>query len=168
MSNVDQQIRWRRIWRKSWRAAVALIVISSFLDHAGAFGYRGDDWQRFDRKQVRVLHVIDDQSFEIDGGTSVRLLGVSANRERATSDSESNLKDRNVTLRLDVPQTRDAGGELLAIVYLSPTDCWNLDLVRDGVADVDRQIPCSIMGQLLATESARNKAAYRVAHKSHS
>jgi len=161
------QLQIRRLSHRLWQFGVPLLLLTSLLDHAGAFGYRGDDWRRFDRTTVHVNRLIDDQSFDC-GTTVVRLLGVWADTERATSFSESNLQGRDVTLRLDVPQTRNAAGELLAYVYLSPTDCWNVDLVREGSGYTDRQSNCSMIPALLAAESARSNAAYRAARKSHS
>jgi endonuclease YncB( thermonuclease family) len=146
------------------RVGVVMMLLTSVLDRAGLFGYAGDDWRRFDRKTVHIRQVIDDDTLDC-GTVTVRLLGVYADEERATSFSESNLKGKDVTLRLDVPQTRDAAGELLAYVYLSPSDCWNVDLVREGSGYVDRQSNCSMIPELLAAESARRSAAYRASRK---
>jgi hypothetical protein len=147
---------------------VILLLLSSLLDHAGAFGYRGNDWRRFDGHRVHVRQVIDDQSFECDDGTVVRLLGVWANEERTTSFVQNNLEGRDVLLRQDVPQTRDADGELLAYVYLSPSDCFNIDLIHDGAGYADRQSDCSMLPAFIAAETARNRAIGRSEHKRHS
>jgi endonuclease YncB( thermonuclease family) len=160
-----RQLRLRRAFRWFSRIGVVLLLLTSLLDHAGLFAYRGNDWRRFDRQTVHIHQVIDDNTLDC-GSTTIRLLGVYANEERATTFSESNLKGKDVTLRLDVPQTRDAAGELLAYVYLTPSDCWNVDLVREGSGYVDRQSDCSMIPELLAAESARRSAAYRASRKS--
>ena len=161
------QLRLRRFARISARVAVPLVVFTSLLDHAGLFGYAGNDWRRFDGKTVTVSRVIDDQSFECDAGI-VRLLGIASEHERTTSFSESNLTGRKIVLRLDVPRTRDAAGELLAYAYLSPSDCWNVDLVLHGSADADRQSNCAMLPQLIAAEAVRDRAIYRKAKKAQS
>jgi endonuclease YncB( thermonuclease family) len=167
MIPADRQIQLHRLARRTRCLVIGLLLLIALLDHVGLFGYSGDDWRRFDRRAVQVHRVIDDQTLDC-GTATVRLLGVSSGAERATSYSEANLEGREVTLRLDVPQTRDAAGELLAYVYLSPSDCWNVDLIRDGSAYVDRASACSMLPVLVAAESARNKAIYAAAHKAHS
>jgi endonuclease YncB( thermonuclease family) len=163
----DHQLRIRRIGRRLWRIGVPLLILTSLLDHAGLFGYLGNDWHHFDRKTVTVRQVIDDETLDC-GSLTVRLLGVYADEERATTFSESSLTGKQVTLKLDVPQTRDAGGELLAYVYLSPSDCWNVDLVREGSGYADQQSNCSLIPQLIAAETARRRAMNHGAHKTHS
>jgi hypothetical protein len=167
MLTAERQLQVRRLWRPIPRIVVGILLLTSLLDHAGLFGYHGNDWQRFDRHTFTVAHLIDDQSFDI-GGTVVRLLGVGTDEERVTSFVQSNLDGRQVMLRLDTPQTRDAAGELLAYVYLSPSDCWNVDLIRDGSGDADRRTQCSMLPVLIAAEAKRDKAIGRHARKSRS
>jgi endonuclease YncB( thermonuclease family) len=162
-----RQYLLHRIWRRFSRAGIALLPLSSLLDHAGAFGYRGNDWTRFDRRTCTVSRVIDHQSLECDGAV-VRLLGVRAGAEHASSDAQENLEGRQVTLRLDVPQTRDGSGDLLAYVYLTPADCWNVDVIRDGSADADRRSNCSLLPALVAAETERNQAIRRLERKTRS
>ena len=163
----SRHLQLRRWLRRSSPLVVLLLLASSLLDHAGLFGYPGNDWRHFDRKTVTVRQVIDDETLDC-GTVTVRLLGVYANEERATTFSESSLEGKQVTLRLDVPQTRDAAGELLAYVYLSPSDCWNVDLVREGSGYADRQSNCSMIPELIAAETARRRANNHAAHKARS
>jgi hypothetical protein len=155
--NLDRWIQllcWTRFARQ---VSLPLILLSSLLDHVGLFGYRGDDWARFDGRSVRVDQVIDDDTF-VAGGTTVRLLGVQGNTERATSFTESQLSGRTVTLRLDWPQTRDGEGNLLAYAYLSPSDCWNLDLIRSGGGYADRQSRCWMLPTLVDAQWQRDRS----------
>jgi endonuclease YncB( thermonuclease family) len=134
--------------------AIAIVASTIALDHAGAFGYRGSDWQRFNRQSVRALDVIDGDEFTArlanDGSAqpvTIHLLGVDAPHlpaghwtREAKQYLEARLKDRAVTLQLDGTQTRDASGALLAYIYVKDGDCLNTDIVRDGQAFADRRI----------------------------
>jgi endonuclease YncB( thermonuclease family) len=156
----------------------ALIVLSIILDHFGAFGHAGNDWQTFDRHQVRVDRVIDGDTVEIPAGTGfdrirVRLIGIDAPElhsdgsakpdywaDRAKRYLAARAEDRTVTHRLDGTQTRDRYGRLLAYLYASDTDNVNLDLVRDGQAYADRRFPHSLSDSF---EQAENMAHGRQA-----
>jgi endonuclease YncB( thermonuclease family) len=165
MFSAEGQVRLHVIWRWCRWLVPVLLIACSVLDHVGAFGYPGDDWQRFDGRQFTVKQIIDNQSFTIDGAT-VRLLGVrQQDDERIASQVESRLRGKTVLLKLDRPQTRDSSGQLLAYVYLSPADCWNVDMVRAGLADADVQTPCSMLDQMVVTERERDLAIARDARK---
>jgi micrococcal nuclease len=148
------------------------IVLLTSVACQHAVSSRRDDWSVFDQKSAHVTKVIDGDTIDIrtnDGTvTRVRLLGIDApemddattNRpahwaERATNYMKARASDKQITLRLEPIQTRDRYGRLLAYVYLSDTDCLNIDLVRDGQAYADRRFRHSYRPQY---EQAENEA----------
>ena len=170
------QLRRRRVWRRVLGGIVGLVILTSLLDHLGAFHYRGDDWQNFDHESVRVTRVIDGDTVIVrraGGGddTTVRLLGVDASEmhyatheppdfwaERATNYSTSRMKDKLLTIRLEPTRTRDRYGRLLAYLYLTESDNLNLDLIHDGQAYADRRFRHSFASQFQQAENeARSK-----------
>ena len=149
-------------------SAVAAIVSLVVLDRAGAFGYRGDDWSRFNQKPVRAIEVIDGDTFcaELESGEAVpvRLLGVDAPEipdahwsAEAKKYTEARLANRTVTLRLDGTQTRDDAGNLLAYVFILDTDCLNVDIVRDAQAFADRRIKHTLSSPIETAETDARK-----------
>src|SRR5688572_16657932 len=144
--------------------AVAVIVSLVVLDRAGAFGYRGDDWSRFNQRPVRAVEVLDGETFraELENGEAVqiRLLGVDAPElpdahwsAEAKKYTEARLANRAVTLRLDGTQTRDDAGNLLAYVFILDTDCLNVDIVRDAQAFADRRIKHTLRSPIETAET---------------
>jgi endonuclease YncB( thermonuclease family) len=129
---------------------VVFVLVTALLDRAGAFGYRGDDWARYERKSVNVRQVLaGDQIIiidEIGREDSVQLLGIDAADEgehwfeRSLAYTEARIAGKAVMLKLDTTQTRDDFGRLRAFVYLSANDNINLDLVRNGMAYADRRV----------------------------
>ena len=134
----------------------------------------GSDWTTFDKKPFLVTRVADGDTITVRspaGDTPVRLLGVDApelNREgqshpdhwadRAAAYTRARAEGKFVTLQLDAPQTRDKYDRLLAYVYLSDTDCLNMDLIRDGQAYADRRFKHSFKPQYeMAENEARKK-----------
>src|SRR5690606_35708331 len=104
------------------------------------------DWNRFDRRGVRVVEVMDGDTVvvETEAGerVAVRLIGVDAPEmnlgkgeaayfaEREKNYVVARAKERVVTLRLETTQTRDRYGRLLAYVYLPENDLLNQALIR--------------------------------------
>ena len=138
---------------------VGLLLTLAIAEHAGAFGYRGDDYAKFDRLSVSAPSVTNGDTFVVSDVGNVHLLGVAAPTKQWSSQAkqylEARLKDRMVTLKLDGTQTRDADGNLLAYVYITDNDCLNVDIVRDAQAFVDRRIKHTMHSSI---EQAENEA----------
>jgi endonuclease YncB( thermonuclease family) len=147
------RLRRRRLASIAGYILLLALVAAAGLDRFGHFGYRGDDWSRFDRRSARSIDVLDGDTFiaaahGTDERVTVRLLGVDAPElptshwsDQAKTYLSARLADRDVILRLDGTQTRDAAdGHLLAMVYITDGDCLNVDIVRDGQAFVDRRV----------------------------
>ncbi len=141
--------RRRRITSTVWAIALMSAALS-IADHLNAFGHGADDWTRFDHRAVRLVDAIDGDSITASTGDGsvvrVRLLGVDAPdppamhwAPEALKYTRARLTGRDVILRLDGTQTRDADGALRAYLYITPGDCLNADLVRDGAAYADRR-----------------------------
>jgi micrococcal nuclease len=119
------------------------------LDRAGAFGYRGDDWNIFDQQAVEVVAVTSGEVITVlhkRERHEVRLIGVDAPdpgehwHEQSREYTKARIHGRQVMLKLDSTETRDEHGRLLAYVFFSPGDNINLDLVRNGLAYADRRV----------------------------
>jgi endonuclease YncB( thermonuclease family) len=153
--------RRRRLLR--WAATLMLLALGAavLLDHLGYFGYDGDDWRRFDGRSFNVSRALDGRTLIVsaDGReVTVVLLGVDPPTDPAARVHLSNrLTGRQVTLKLEPLQTRDAQGRLLAWVYLGDTGCLNLDLVRDGLARADARRASTFRGPLEAAQTDARK-----------
>src|SRR5437762_1871282 len=76
---IAQLLRRRTRWQWIAFACAIAIVMTSVLDHAGAFGYPGDDWKRFDQKSFKVTRCINGDTIVISRDSQeviVHLLGV--------------------------------------------------------------------------------------------
>ena len=163
--------------RRAVFAGLLMVGVTTLLDRVGVFGYRGDDWGAFDRRDAVVTHVIDGDTItvraESDGTEArVRLLGIDAPEmtdddgapgpahwaAESTGSLRAVLEGRTVTLRLDATDTRDKYGRLLAYVYVGDGDNVNLALVRDGHAYAHRMFPHALRRQFeQAEDEARGK-----------
>jgi micrococcal nuclease len=98
------------------------------------------------RQEAKVIRVIDGDTFDIDGGKRVRLIGVDTaesvhpdpNRNTefgniASSFSKEKLEGNTVYLEKDVSET-DRYGRLLRYVYLTDNTFYNEYLVKEGMA----------------------------------
>jgi micrococcal nuclease len=152
---------------------VLVLAIAAVREQLGG---TSSDWSRFDHKTFLVSKVVDGDTIHIradDGSdTAVRLIGVDAPElvdqstnlpshwaERAKTYMIARSEGKQVTLRLEPVQTRDRYNRLLAYVYLSDSDCLNLDLIRDGQAYADRRHKHSYLPQYtqLENETRRKK-----------
>ena len=171
--SVVRQLKRRRWTRRGAFAALLLLAVSTFVGRFGAFGYRGDDWAKFDGKEAVVSHVVDGDTVRVrvppnSSEDTVRLLGIDAPEttgqspahwgREATAQLRAKLEGKSVTVRLDATQTRDKYRRLLAYLYVNDTDNVNLALVRDGHAYAHRVFPHSHRRQFeQAEEEARAK-----------
>jgi len=145
-------------------AALGLVLVTSILDHVGAFGYRGET---LDRQQVEVLAAVDAETVRVKtsaGQEDVHLLGINAPASADHWGSEAlryttaRLVGRTVTLRVEPTQMRDERGRVLACVYVTDADLMNLDMIRDGQAYADRRVQHPQAKQFEQVEGeARNK-----------
>jgi endonuclease YncB( thermonuclease family) len=164
----DPRLKSRRRMQILAGSVVALILATAIAERAGAFGYRGDDWSRYNQKRVTAIDVLDGDTFKAcfrdDSGhvVTIRLLGVEAPdlpHSHWSNDAKkytlARLANRAVLLRLDGTQTRDSDGNLLAYVYILDSDCLNVDIVRDAQAFADRRIKHTLRSPI---EQAENEA----------
>lgn len=101
----------------------------------------------FPQELVKVDTVIDGDTFILENGERVRLIGVDAPEtvhpqkpveyfgKEASDYAKRMLEGKKVRLELDV-QERDRYGRLLAYVYLEDGTFFNAELVRQGFAQV--------------------------------
>jgi hypothetical protein len=157
--------KWLRR-RKTLRRVAWLVLLTFGIlimgDHLGWFGYRGDDWARFDGRSFQVLRSTDRATLLIADHpteTEVALLGVEISGANAAAFLNSGLAGRRVILKLDSLQTRDAQGRLLAYVYLDESECINVDIVRDGIAVVDRHGKWAMRALLEGAQAEAQKHA---------
>jgi len=86
----------------------------------------------------KVIRIIDGDTFEIEGGKKVRLIGINTPEsgqpyyEEATDELKEHILDKEVRLEKDVSDT-DQYGRLLRYVYLNDTFV-NLEMVKAGLA----------------------------------
>jgi micrococcal nuclease len=154
---------------------VVLLIVAAAGDRLGLFRYRGDDWRRFDRQSHVVSRVIDGQTVELavspgGPGTRMRLLGIDAPALSSETNSAGHwaepsrdylrrrVEGREVTIRLEMPQTRDPQGQILAYLFLGDQENLNLAMVRDGHAYADRRTRHPLRPQF---ELAENEARQR-------
>lgn len=171
-AHVLRQLKRRRIFRRSIFVTLVLLAISVFLDRAGAFRYRGDDWAAYDKQTVTVTRVVDGDTLRIRNPSSgdedtVRLLGIDAPEtteppaywaREAAERLETLVEGKPVTLRLDATQTRDKYRRLLAYVHANDSENVNMALVRDGHAYAHRMFHHSLRRQFeQAEDEARGK-----------
>ena len=159
-------LRWRRRWILLSVFLIAFVVASSVWSHL----QMPADPRDLDGKAFAVVRVIDGDSIVIAAGAwggreTVRLRGIDAPElgqngkppmqfaDEARQYLTNRVDGKPVTLKFDPPETRDRYGRLLAFVYVGDTDCMNVDLVRDGMAYVDRRFKSFMQSQLDAAEA---------------
>ncbi len=156
--------------RKRILLALVLLALAAILDHAGLFGYRGDDYQRFDQQAVAVS-VIDGDTVRLvnPSDVRVRLIGIDAPElhnsygkpDHFAEESRRRLIELTrrspMTLRLDSARTRDRYGRLLAYLYAPDNRNLNLEMVRDGAAYADRRFSHTFRRQFEQAESEAHR-----------
>jgi endonuclease YncB( thermonuclease family) len=145
--------------RTTFRLCLGLVAILSVLDHAGFFGHRAPDRQRYSNTEARVTKVDAFDTIEVDipdGAspvTRVKLNGIvwfppDENRplserfcDEALGFVKHNAVGKRVTLALDpARRVRDREGRILAYVYLTDSGEWlNQMLIERGLVDADRR-----------------------------
>jgi endonuclease YncB( thermonuclease family) len=77
--------------------------------------------------------------------------------DRATSYARGRLAGKRVIVKLDGTESRDRYDRLLVYLYLTDTDNFNLDLVRDGQAYADRRHGHSMRSQFETADAEARK-----------
>ncbi len=174
---LSSPLRRRRLLTRGSYLLFVLLALLCLVDWLGGFsGAARDDWTRFDHQTFSVARIIDGDTVIVapegtGDETVVRLVGLDAPEmldpstgkpahwaEQSTRYVQARAGGRPVTLRLEPIQTRDRFGRLLAYVYLSDSDCINIDMIRDGQAYADRRFRHSYRPQYEQAESeARRK-----------
>lgn len=153
--------------------AVAVVVLLSILDHAGFFGYRGNDRWRYDGVVATVTRAFDGDTLEVDladgaqAVTRIRLWGVDSPElahapdesdayfgREAADTVQQHVVGRPVRIALDPNhETRDRYGRLLAYLFLEDSSITlNEMLVERGLAYADPRYPNAMKTRLAALE----------------
>ena len=90
-------------------------------------------------RPLHIQRIVEGNILILDNGKEVRLIGVNKNG-RAHTYISTLMADTGVTLNYDQQET-DGQGRLLAYVYLSDGRFLNVELIRQGYASIDREIP---------------------------
>lgn len=159
-------------------ALLAALLIISILDHAGAFGYRGDDRVRYDGVSCTVTRVVNGDTLDVDlpdgnhPTTQVRLRGIDApNIAQAPGEKDSffgpqakdslrkEVEGRRITIRLDpIRRPRDKFGRLLAFVHLGgELQSVNERMIETGCAYADGRLDHVFKLQFAQREKASEK-----------
>lgn len=145
---------------------MGLVLLSSLFDYLRSQNRRGDDWVRFDGRQVAFVGAIDGESISVRDERGdvipVRLLGVASFSadwdQRAARRLNSLLEGRKLILHLEPTQTRDSRDRLLAYVFTDDSRPVSPELVGAGLALDDRRVPFAFHGAVGQAESlARRK-----------
>jgi hypothetical protein len=114
---------------------LTLLIASIVLAH------RADDWVKFDHQTFHVVSVPADDSLLIQTANgkqeTVTLRGI-VPADSAKTWLTDHAMNRDVTLMLESPQTRNSGGQLQAFVFLG-NENLNVELVKAGLAYADRR-----------------------------
>lgn len=141
-------------------AVIAFVAVLSFMDHAGIFGYRGDDRSQYEGRVATITYAADGDTIDIDlpdgkrPVTRIRLWGVDcpeiAHEEgeedayfgrEATDFVRNKIVGQKVRLVFDPNRRpRDKFGRLLAYAYLVDSgEMLNELLIRRGFGYADRR-----------------------------
>ena len=121
---------------------------------------KDDQIKEFNYNSIRIIRIIDGDTFEIESGEKVRLIGIDTpekyESKKLNNDSEISKKDKELIKKLGdlsskytenellnkkiklVPDStnsnKDRNGRLLRYVYLNDTLLFNLKIIKDGFA----------------------------------
>lgn len=153
----------------------------SAMDHAGLFGYRGEDRTRYHGAVATVTAILDAETIEVDmpdgrnATTPIHLRGI---RDPATPGIagdrghepsreavrflREHVLHRSIRLAIDPNHgPRDRRGRVSAYVYLEDSgEMLNEVLIQRGLADVDRRAEHVMQHRFteLAVRTARQRA----------
>jgi endonuclease YncB( thermonuclease family) len=161
------RLRSRSRWRIAGAIAIGVFLLSILGDHLRAKNSSGDDWARFDGRQVRFVRVIDGESIAVCEESSedvitVKLLGIrpfDAPLDKGLVERvDSELAGREITLHLGPTQTRDDRRRLLADALMEDGKSVSGELAAEGLALADRR---SSSAFVTAVERAQAQARKR-------
>lgn len=175
----DGQRRLRYLGRKAALVGLVLLVAGAMIlaDWWGLFGRPGggDDWQRFQGKQFRVVKVVDGDTVDIDipdgrySHTRIRLLGLDTPESvkpntpvqyfgpEASARMKQLALGKTVTIQLDSTRTRDNYHRLLAYIVLDGRNL-NLQMVEEGFGYADPRFKHPMMKDFSRAQAAAIKA----------
>ncbi|MDB5325923.1 MAG: nuclease [Phycisphaerales bacterium] len=173
---VSIALRQRRIRLVGIGLAIVTLGCTSIWSHRNA----PPDPSKWEGMPVVVDRVIDGDTIVISGDgfnhERLRLRGIDApevahpehehddhfgpEARRYLEDRLTKARDagKPITLKFDGTERRDRYDRILGYVYLGDSDCINVDLVRDGMAYVDRRFKSMLQSTLEQDETnARTK-----------
>jgi len=166
-ATANSRLRLRQRWRFAAVILTAFALLASLVDHLRAQNRSGDDWLRFDGRQVQFVGATDGQDIAIrdessDDVTVVKVLGIksfNSQWDRASAGrTASLLLGRKLTLHLQSTQTRDGAGRLLADVFVDDRQLLGAQLAGEGLVLADRRTPDAFRGAIAKSEiQARHK-----------
>ena len=160
-------LRGRRLLRLLAITLVSTVALLIFLDHRGHFGYRGDDWARFNGKPATILRITPACTLIISENhqeTEVRLLGIRPSDDLNLHRYLTDFTGKPIVLRLEPLEPRDQSGRLNAYVYLSESECLNVNVVHEGLARVDRSFKHSMLAAMSGVEADARKHSRGIWH----
>jgi len=150
--------------RRAWRAAAAALLLSVALPSAARTAQ--------EKREGTVRWVIDGDTFQLDGGERVRLIGVDSPEHQpwkgnvepygaeASAYAKHILTGRRVRLEGD-RQGSDRYGRTLAYVYLEDGSFFNQTLVEEGYAKAKHYAPNGRHRRTLAEAQGRARRSHR-------
>jgi hypothetical protein len=160
------RLRRRSRWRLAGAVAIGFFLFSILGDHLRAKNSLGDDWARFDGRQVRFVRVIDGESVAVCEESSedivtVKLLGTrpfDAPLDKGLVERvDSELAGKEITLDLGPTQTRDDRGRLLADALMEDGKPVSAELAAEGLALADRRSGSVFLAAIERAQSAARK-----------
>lgn len=146
---------------------------------------KDDQIKEFNYNSIKIVRIIDGDTFEIESGEKVRLIGIDTpekyESKKLNNDSEISKKDKELIKKLGdlsskytenellnkkiklVPDStnsnKDRYGRLLRYVYLNDTLLFNLKIIKDGFAYAYTKYPFLYLEQFLVAqrEARENK-----------
>lgn len=169
---VSSALRQHRVRRIGIGLAIAILVGTSVWSHRST----PPDPSQWDGMPIVIDRVIDGDTLVISGDgfnqERLRLRGIDApevvhpdydhddhfgpeaRRYLDNRLAKARAAGKPITLKFDGTERRDRYGRILGYVYVGDSDCVNVDLVRDGMAYVDRRFKTMLTGTLEQTENA--------------
>jgi hypothetical protein len=134
-------------------SAFTLFITSIVLAH------RADDWTTFDHHTFHVLCISAENTLEIQtkaGATQTITLDGIVPVDATGPWLIEHVINRDITLMLATPQTRNSAGHLKAFVFLG-NENLNVELVKAGLAYADRRAKTVMDGLIDPAESDARK-----------
>ena len=146
--------------------AVGVILLSILGDHLRAKNWLGDDWARFDGREVRFVRVIDGESIAVCEGSSedavtVKLMGIrpfSGPLDKGLVERfDLELAGKAITLHLGPTRTRDENGRLVADAMTGDGKPVGAELVAEGLSLADRRSGSAFIAAIERAQTVARK-----------